>query len=110
MILFRREHVEPILAGTKTQTRRAWKKPRARVGTVHLAKTRMLSSDYFARLAILAVYEERLGDISEEDARAEGYPSRAAYLQAFARINRQRIGDDFYEQMVYVVRFRVVTC
>ena len=108
MILFRREHVDPIIAGTKTQTRRAWEKPRARVGTVHLAKTRMLSKEYFARLEILAVYQERLGDISEEDARAEGYPSRAEYLLAFARINRQRVGDDFDEQMVYVVRFRVV--
>jgi len=108
MILFRQEHVEPILAGTKTQTRRTWEKPRARVGTVHLAKTRMLSTESFARLEILAVYRERLGDLSEEDAIAEGYPSREAYLQAFARINRQTVGDDFFEQPVYVVRFRVV--
>ena len=108
MILFRQEHVGPILAGTKTQTRRTWEKPRARVGTVHLAKTRMLSTEYFARLEILAVYQERLGDISEDDARAEGYPSRAEYFQAFARINRQRIGDDFCEQVIWVVRFQVV--
>jgi len=108
MILFRQEHVEPILAGTKTQTRRTWAKPRARVGSIHLAKTRMLSTEFFARLEILAVYRERLGDISEEDAIAEGYPSRAEYFQAFARINRQRVGDDFDEQMVYVVRFQVV--
>jgi len=68
----------------------------------------MLSTEYFARLEILAVYQERLGDISEDDARAEGYPSRAEYFQAFARINRQRIGDDFCEQVIWVVRFQVV--
>jgi len=108
MLLFRPEHIEPIQAGTKSQTRRAWKTSRAKVGSIHLAKTKMLSKEYFARLEILAVYQERLGDISEEDAQAEGYPSREAYLQAFAKINRQQIGDDFFEQIIWVVRFRRV--
>ena len=108
MILFRPEHIEPIQAGRKTQTRRAWQKPRAKVGSIHLAKTKMLSIEFFARLEILAVYQERLGDISEADAQAEGYPSREAYLDAFARINRQTVGDDFFEQVVWVVRFRRV--
>ena len=108
MILFKPEHVEPILNGTKTQTRRTWKKPRAKVGSIHLAKRKMLFKEYFARLEILAVYQERLGNISEEDAQAEGYPSKAAYLEAFARINKQSVGDDFFNQLVWVVRFRAV--
>ena len=108
MLLFKPEHVGPIQEGTKTQTRRKWTRPRANVGRIHLAKTKMISRDYFARLHILAVYPERLGDISESDARAEGYPSRAAYLEAFARINHQLIDDDFFEQKVYVIKFEVI--
>lgn len=40
MILFREEHVAPILNGEKTQARRLWAKPRVRVGSVHKAYTR----------------------------------------------------------------------
>jgi len=50
MMLFRPEHVKPILNGTKTQTRRTWKRPHVRVGGVYKAKTQMLSKRYFARL------------------------------------------------------------
>ena len=87
MLLFKPIHVPLILSGEKVQTRRSWKKARAKVGAIHLAKIKMLSKEYFARLLILAVYEERLGDISEEDARAEGYQTKYAYLVAFQEIN-----------------------
>lgn len=105
MILFKPQHADLILSGRKTQTRRIWRRQRAIVGSIHLAKTLMLSRDFFARLEILNVYKERLGDISDEDARAEGYPNRAAYLQAFRDINHDHIDLD---QEVYVVKFRVV--
>lgn len=105
MILFKPEHVGPILAGTKTQTRRIWTKPRAKVGAIHLAKTRMLSKEYFARLRILDVYREFPADISDDDARAEGYPAAKEYLEAFCRINRLPAVPD---QTVFVVKFEVV--
>ena len=70
MLLFKPEHALLILSGTKTQTRRIWKKPRAKVGSIHLAKLKMLSTDFFAKLEILDVHLERLGDISEEEALA----------------------------------------
>jgi hypothetical protein len=105
MILFKPEHQYPIVTGIKTQTRRIWKKPRAKVGSTHLAKLKMLSKEFFAKLEILAVYQERLQDISDEDARAEGYNNAAAYLIAFCRINHlEKVPDIF----VYVVKFKVV--
>jgi hypothetical protein len=103
MILFKPEHVGPILAGTKTQTRRIWKKPRAKVGAIHLAKTEMLSKEFFAKLEILAVYQERLIDISDDDAKAEGYAGADAYLEAFCRINHLKSVPDI---LVHVIKFR----
>jgi len=109
MILFKPEHLDLILNGTKTQTRRISSngKKRWNVGAVHLAKTKMLSKEYFAKLEILAVYPEAIMDISEEDARAEGYPTRHAYLAAFCRINKLTY-EDLVGLMVFVVKFRVV--
>jgi hypothetical protein len=65
----------------------------------------MLSKEYFAKLEILDVYQEDLLDISDEDAKAEGYLSRDEYLVAFCRINKLGLGD-LDNLMVWVVRFR----
>ena len=105
MILFKPEHVDMIRSGRKTQTRRIWKKPRAKVGAVHLAKTKMLSREYFAKLRILDVYREFPSDISDDDARAEGYDDAEAYLKAFCRINRL---SEVPDKTVFVVKFEVV--
>lgn len=94
MLLFKPEHVPMILAQPplKWQTRRIWKKVRVKVGSVHQARTRMLDkASTFAYLDIKRVWQERLRDISEDDARAEGYPDRGSYLLAFMRINRLSI-------------------
>jgi len=109
MILFKPEHVEKILDRTKWQTRRisSTGKKRWNVGTIHLAKTKMLSKEYFARLEILAVYPEAILNISEEDARAEGHSSKDAYLMAFCRINKL-VYEDLMGLMVFVIKFRVV--
>jgi hypothetical protein len=106
MLLFKPEHQEPILSRTKTQTRRVWKKKRANVGSIHLAKTKMLSKEYFAKLEIQAVYQERLIDISEEDAIAEGYPDSATYLTKFCEINKLKFLPT--DLITWVVKFRVV--
>ncbi len=109
MILFKPRHAALILSGQKTQTRRLGRK-RWNVGASHQAKHNYRKSGFFALLRILDVYRERLGDISEEDARSEGYESKEAYLRAFREINR--IEDDsaweaVLQAPIWVVKFEV---
>lgn len=89
MLLFKPEHVQPIITGRKTQTRRDWKRRRAVPGAIHWAQTGYGKVDTrFARLEILRVWQEPLVEIGLHDALAEGYDSVAEYLNAFLRINR----------------------
>lgn len=88
MLLFKPYHVKLIKEGSKTQTRRLWKKPRCNVGSVHLAKTKMVSKEYFAKLEILAVRKEHLLDITEADANAEGGYTRKEFLAVWDEINK----------------------
>jgi len=86
MILFKAEHVQPILDRVKTQTRRLGKK-RWNVGAVHQCKTNYVRP-CFARVRIKRVWQERLGAISHADANTEGYRNAHEYLLAFHEINR----------------------
>jgi len=102
MILFKPEHVEPILAGKKTQTRRTGKR-RWRVGAIHQCRVAMFDEP-FARVRILDVRREPLQDITAVDASAEGYESVADYRRAFANIY------GFWDPLewVWVVDFKLV--
>ncbi len=104
MILFKPEHVDPILWGEKTQTRRTGKR-RWRLGSIHQAKLNFSKgSKPFALLRIVFVHQERLGDISEDDAKREGYPTVEAYKEVFKRI----YGWWNPDAEVWVVDFEVV--
>lgn len=105
MILFKPEHVEPILSGRKTQTRRLGKK-RWNVGTIHQARQTMFGEP-FALLRVTAVRQEPLGDLTDGDAVREGYGTRLEYLWAFWLINR--LADDPRElrRDVWVVDFEL---
>lgn len=102
-MLFKPEHVGLILSGRKTQTRRVWKKSRARVGAVHKAKTALFSPDHFALIRITGLRRERLGDITLEDVRREGYDTLEEFKAVWVRIN----GSWDPELEVYVVSFEL---
>ena len=103
MILFKKHFIFPILTGLKTQTRRTWKRPQAKAGAIHKAKTDY-SPCYFAELHILKVSQERLGDITEQDAQKEGGYNLESYKAEFKRV----YGFWDADLEVYVVDFETV--
>lgn len=106
MILFKPEHVDPILMGRKTQTRRLGKK-RWNIGSVHQARTRMMDrTSCFARLEIGGYYLQELHALQPFEAWAEGYESIEEYREVWDRINGE--GSWGKNPDVHVVVFRVV--
>jgi hypothetical protein len=115
MILYKPEHVVPIILGAKTQTRRLGE-ARWNVCSVHQARTNMPWQDaagHFADHRILGVRQERLFDISQSDVLAEGYQTVNEYTAAFHRINRRSAKPAWQwtivlNPLVWVVEFEVV--
>ena len=103
MILFKPEHVQPIIEGRKTQTRRLGKR-RWNVGKERQCRTSMFG-DPFAIVRILNVRSEELGCISAADVYAEGYDSLDAYMDVWKRIN----GEWDQSLVVWVIDFELVT-
>lgn len=112
MILFKPEHVAPILAGTKTQTRRIGKR-RWKVGAIHACYTRPPfakgGADPFCRVRITDVGAQPLLLMTPQDAVAEGYRTLAEYRDVFCDI----YGEEAYRRYTYhplwVVCFEVVS-
>jgi len=102
MILFRPENVPLVLSGRKTQTRRRWKRPRVKVGSVHQAKTGFKKDEVFARIRITGLRQERLGDISPEDVYREGYDTWDEFAAVWRRIHGSAPDPD---EIVWVVDF-----
>jgi len=87
MLLFKPYHVAPIIDHDKTETRRFWKKPRAKRGSIHFCRLRF-DHNYFGRVEILDVYEQPLGEMSEESAQAEGGYTLEEYARIWQIINK----------------------
>jgi hypothetical protein len=102
-MLFKPEHVEPILSGRMTQIRKLWDKPMAKVGSFHKAKTALFSKDYFASIIITGLRREKLGAVTIEDAMREGYDDLVSYKEGWKRIN----GYWDPNSVVYVVSFQL---
>lgn len=88
MLLFQPRHVQPILNDEKDWTRRLWAKQRINPWSLQLAKTKMLSKEFFAVLQILHIQRERLTAITEYGAQREGGYTRREYLDLFREMHK----------------------
>ena len=106
MILFKSQHAKLILSGQKTQTRRLGRK-RWNVGSVRKCYIRppfaRPPGAPFASVRILRVWQERLNEISHEDALAEGYPDRTTYWGAFCQIHGLTSSEDIESALTATV-------
>ncbi len=103
-MLFKPEHKEMILNGTKTATRRNWKRPMVKVGGIYKCKLKMLSKEYFAKIKVVKLYEEELGAMTDEDANKEGYEDVEEFRKIWIKIN----GHWYNEMVVEVIEFEVI--
>ena len=62
----------------------------------------------FAKALIKRVWRQRLGDMTEEEARAEGFDSLEAFLDQFRLINGRKLKGDLTNTQVYAVEFQVL--
>jgi len=77
-----------------------------KVGGIYKCKLKMLDKKYFAKIEITKLYQQRLGEVTNEDARKEGYKSVVDFYKVFYDIN----GMIEMNQIVYVIEFEVVKC
>jgi hypothetical protein len=115
MLLFKPYHVFPIVcpllpiiceeqANPKTETRRAWTKPRAKVGSVHQCKLNFYDP-CFAKVEIRDVYEQPLGEMTKCAALREGGYTLDEYKRLWQIINKEPLNP---LEEVFVVEMRCV--
>ena len=84
-MIFKKDLLEMVLSGRKTQTRRRHKNP-LRKGSIYAVKRNWLETtgEY---IRITKVYPQKLSDVSEEEARKEGFSGLDKFRDAWIRIN-----------------------
>jgi len=102
MILFEKNEFQMILDGKKTQTIRTGRK-RWKIGSIHQAKLSFFDISP-TRIKIIDVRSQKLGNITIEDSKKEGYSSLKEFKEAFKEIN------DFWDDdvKVWVIDFELV--
>jgi len=105
VILFKTEMVDLIRSGNKTQTRRFWRRPRVKAGSVHQVKTSYYHKTDL-RIRILRVWEQPLDHMTEAEAQAEGFESWAYFMAYINKIIGKR--DTIAEgRRCYAVEFEL---
>ncbi len=103
-MLFKLEHKEMILNGTKTATRRVWKRPMVKVGGIYKAKLKMISKDYFAKIKVTKFFKQKLKDMTQQDCEKEGYFEMGEFRNIWIKIN----GSWKEDLIVDVIEFEVI--
>lgn len=108
-MLFKPYHIDQIRSGSKTVTRREWKRRQAVAGNVYIATTEMFTPDEEADCYIRAtdVFDQPLGEMTDADARREGeYGSLEEFKQGYEKVYGAGSWDP--EKTVTVVEFEYV--
>ena len=100
-LLWKKEYIGRILSGEKTATRRRTR-PMVRVGGSYLIRDGFFTH-LDERITVDRLYEQRLGEMTEEDAGREGAQSREAFIREWAGL----YGQFNPEESVWVVEFRL---
>ena len=84
-MMFKRELLDLVISGKKTQTRRLHKRV-LKEGRIYALKRSWIKStgDY---IKITKVARQRLGEVTEEEAEKEGFNSLEEFRNAWVRIN-----------------------
>jgi len=103
-LIFTERNIELILQGKKTQTRRIWKRIKVKKGGIYKIKRHIFSKKHYGLIQVTDIRKEKLGNITEEDAKKEGYGSVAEFKKVWEEI----YGRWNPEQEVYVIEFKLL--
>ena len=108
MILFKEPSAQLILRGEKSQARKLWARARAKEGAEHLLYRRppLTGEKPFARILVTRVWKQRIGDMTADEALAEGWPDKAAWIEQFSE--GRKFDRPIDEVEVYALEFEVV--
>lgn len=97
MLLFKKKFLAAIRAGTKTQTVRLWKYQRMRAGQQSYIPG-------IGRVAIEAVDRVKLSELTTDDARLDGFPSKASLRRELKALYPPELRKGY---QAYRIRFRL---
>jgi hypothetical protein len=88
MLLFKKKFIDGIRAGEKTQTIRLWKHRKMRTGQ----RSYIPGAGY---IRITGVAEVELGDLTDDDARPDGFETADSLREEIARLYPQQIAEGY---------------
>ena len=103
MPIFKRKHLDLILQGKKTQTRRI-SRYRLKIGKAYAVRSKMLEPAE-ARIVITRAWRQQLRDLTSEDVHKEGFNSLTEFRQAWIEI----YGEFNLDRIVTAYEFRLHT-